>query len=276
MSTSSIWSAARTTSSGTFSCCSMPVIWATTSLRLSRCWTLTVEITVMPGVEQFLDVLPALRVLAARGVGVGEFVDQHHLRADAPAPRRRRVRGTRLPRYSMYLRRHDLDAVEQVGGLLAAVGLHHRGDHVGAAFQPAVRLAEHREGLADAGSCAQVDAQLPALVGSASVTCPSSTGHRAVRRLLTGSSRARLSCSTLTRGSPMKPSARPSVCSATSCTDLFGADAAGRRDPVHLQVRVRRGDVRVQAAAAGGDGVGGHRRVGGGAAADRARSGRSL
>ena len=48
MSTSSIWSAARTTSSGTFSCCSMPVIWATTSLRLSRCWTLTVEITVIP------------------------------------------------------------------------------------------------------------------------------------------------------------------------------------------------------------------------------------
>ena len=54
--------------------------------------------------------------------------------------------------------------VEQVGGLLAAVRLHHRGDDVGAAFQPAVSLAEHREGLADAGSCAEVDAQLPALL----------------------------------------------------------------------------------------------------------------
>ncbi len=32
------------------------------------------------GVEQLLDVLPALGILAARGVGVGELVDQHHLR----------------------------------------------------------------------------------------------------------------------------------------------------------------------------------------------------
>ncbi len=46
------------------------------------------------GVEQFLDVLPAFRVLAARGVGVGQLVDQHHLRAGAPARRRRRVRGS--------------------------------------------------------------------------------------------------------------------------------------------------------------------------------------
>ena len=44
------------------------------------------------GVEQLLDVLPALGVLAARGVGVGELVDQHDLRAGAPAPRRRRAR----------------------------------------------------------------------------------------------------------------------------------------------------------------------------------------
>ncbi len=50
------------------------------------------------GVEQLLDVLPALGVLAARGVGVGEFVDQHDLRVAAPAPRRRRVRRSALPR----------------------------------------------------------------------------------------------------------------------------------------------------------------------------------
>ena len=31
-------------------------------------------------VEQLLDVLPALRVPAARGVGVRELVDEHHLR----------------------------------------------------------------------------------------------------------------------------------------------------------------------------------------------------
>ena len=46
------------------------------------------------GVEQLLDVLPAFGVLAARGVGVGELVDQHHLRLALAAPPRRRVRGT--------------------------------------------------------------------------------------------------------------------------------------------------------------------------------------
>ena len=32
------------------------------------------------------------------------------------------------------------------------------------ALQPAMSLAEHREGLADAGSCAEIDAQLPAFL----------------------------------------------------------------------------------------------------------------
>ena len=116
------------------------------------------------GVEQLLDVLPAFGVLAARGVGVGELVDQHHLRAAAAAPPRRRVRrtccrGTRCSCGGM-----TSMPVEQLGGLLAAVRLDDRGDQIGAALQPAVRLAEHREGLADAGSCAEVDAQLPALL----------------------------------------------------------------------------------------------------------------
>src|SRR5712691_6228638 len=48
MSTSSSWSAARTTASGTVSRCLTPVICSTTSLSDSRCWMLTVEITSMP------------------------------------------------------------------------------------------------------------------------------------------------------------------------------------------------------------------------------------
>ena len=48
MSTSSIWSARRTTSSGTVSRWTMPVIDSTTSLSDSRCWMLTVEMTSMP------------------------------------------------------------------------------------------------------------------------------------------------------------------------------------------------------------------------------------
>ena len=184
------------------------------------------------GVEQLLDVLPALGVLAARGVGVGEFVDQHHLGAGGPAPRRTSSSGKLPAAVVDVARRDDLDAVEQLGGLLAAVGLDDRGDHVGAALEPAVRLAEHREGLADAGRRAQVDAQLPALrlvacsapAGSADrVThAPSSTGHQ----LFTGYfwSSARLSSSTLTRGSPRKPERRGRA--VWSATSLRGPDPA--------------------------------------------------
>ncbi len=140
----------------------MPVIWVTTSLRLSRCWTLTVEMTVMPGVEQLLDVLPPFRVRAARGVGVGQFVDQHHLglacehRVDVEFGEPR-CRGTRRSAAAMISMPSSSSAV-----LRRPCGLDHRGHQVGAAFQPAVRLAEHREGLADAGSGAQIDAQLTA------------------------------------------------------------------------------------------------------------------
>ncbi len=48
MSTTSTWSALRTTSSGTVSRCGTPVIWWTTSLSDSRCWMLTVETTSIP------------------------------------------------------------------------------------------------------------------------------------------------------------------------------------------------------------------------------------
>ncbi len=103
----------------------------------------------------------------------------------APARRRRRVRRSCCRGSRCSLRRDDLDAVEQLGGLLAAVGLHHGGHHVGAAFQPAVRLAEHRERLADAGSRAEVDAQLPALRASPvgrRLTRPASHVHHPPRQ----------------------------------------------------------------------------------------------
>ena len=114
--------------------------------------------------------------------------------------------------------------VEQVGGLLAAVGLDDRGDHVGAALQPAVRLAEHREGLADAGSGAQVDAQLPALLPGGR---PGRSAHMPIihrsRQLFAGYfwSSSMLSSSTLTVGLADEAEARGRpVWAATTCTDL--------------------------------------------------------
>ncbi len=57
-----------------------PVMPPTTSFRLSRCCTLSVVNDVDAGVEQFLDVLPALGVARAGRVGVRQLVDQDQRR----------------------------------------------------------------------------------------------------------------------------------------------------------------------------------------------------
>ena len=60
------------------------------------------------------------------------------------------------------MRRNDFDAFDELADFLAAVRLHHRRDDVGTTLQPAMRLAEHGAGLADARCRAEVDAQLAA------------------------------------------------------------------------------------------------------------------
>ncbi len=52
-STTSIWSAARTTASGTVSRWVTPVIFSTTALRESMCCTFTVVMTSMPASSSF-------------------------------------------------------------------------------------------------------------------------------------------------------------------------------------------------------------------------------
>ena len=100
MSTSSTSSAAASTSSGIRSLTGAPVMVATASATESRCWMLQVLTTSMPGVEQDVDVLPALRPRRPGSVGVGELVDERDGRGrgrgwrPCPSPRRRR-RGTR-------------------------------------------------------------------------------------------------------------------------------------------------------------------------------------
>jgi hypothetical protein len=72
MSTSWIWSAVRTTSSGTVSRCRTPVIRSISSLSDSRCWMLTVVITSMPAARitstssaRFSRVLPGTLLCAS-------------------------------------------------------------------------------------------------------------------------------------------------------------------------------------------------------------------
>ena len=108
-------------------------------------------------VEQCFDVLPPLLMRAARDVAVRVFVDQRHFRLTSQ--HRLDVEfGEGAPAIGNVVRRNDLDALDELADLLAAVRFHDRGDDVGATLQPAVRLAEHGAGLADTRCCTKVDA----------------------------------------------------------------------------------------------------------------------
>jgi len=117
------------------------------------------------GLEQFLDVLPALLVPGSGHVAVRELVDQRDFRR----PREHAVDVHLLEggaAVGQSRPRHDLQACQLVGGVLPAVRLHERHHHVGAALPPAVTLAEHGERLADPGGGAEVDPQLPPRPGA--------------------------------------------------------------------------------------------------------------
>ena len=161
MSTSSIWSARRTTASGIVSCCLTPVICSTTSLTDSRCWMFSVEMTVMPAssssstsCQRFSCGEPGTFVWASSSTS-------------ATAGRRARIASTSIssnvvPRYSTVLRGTTSRPSDLRGGLRAAVRLDEADDDVGAALGAPPALAEHRERLADAGRGAEVDAERPA------------------------------------------------------------------------------------------------------------------
>ena len=108
------------------------------------------------GVEQLLDVLPALLVTRSGHVGVRELVDQGDLRVTGqhsvevhllePGP----PVGHQLPR-------DRLQAVDQRLGVRAPVRLGEGDHHFRAALGPPVALAQHGEGFADPRGSAQVD-----------------------------------------------------------------------------------------------------------------------
>ena len=113
-----------------------------------------------PGVEQLLDVLPALLVARAGHVGVGELVDERDARACGRGPRRRPSprtsrRGTRSAAAGRPRGRRSAPAV---------FGRPWVSTNPTTTSVPrscaAPTLVEHREGLADAGRGAEVDAEL--------------------------------------------------------------------------------------------------------------------
>ena len=112
-----------------------------------------------PGIEELVDVLPALGVTAARRVGVRQLVHERDLgpageeRVDVELAQHRAPVGDLAQGYL-------LEALHQRRGVGPAVGLAHADDHVGAALLAASGLGEHVDGLPDTRRGAEVDAEL--------------------------------------------------------------------------------------------------------------------
>ncbi len=113
------------------------------------------------GLEQLLDVLPALGVAGAGHVAVGQLVHQGDGRGALQDGVD--VHLGEEGRAVLDLSARDLFEAGQHGlGARAAVVLDEADDAVGAPFDTAVRLGEHRVRLADAGCRTEVDPKFAA------------------------------------------------------------------------------------------------------------------
>src|SRR5262245_4767320 len=176
---------------------------------------------------------------AAGRVGVRKFVDQHDLGAA-------RDDGVKIhflkPLAAVFNTpaRNNLQAVQKGFGLLAAVGLHDPDDHVVAVLVAGTRGLQHRVSLADSRRGADEDPELAGATVFApggleqsfrrgplvallichrqlcAAAAPTSWGFRTGTGAYLAPSRAMFSASTLTRGSPRRPSRRPSTWALTS------------------------------------------------------------
>ena len=191
------------------------------------------------GVAQLLDVLPALGVATARRIAVREFIDQRDLRR-AGEQRVDIEFGERMRAVLDLAARHDFERCEQRFGVSAAVGLDQADDNIATGAQQLSALAQHLEGLADAGGGAEQDLQLAAAVATRGAqqqvgrgSIGIAVGHGASVAVLRGEIRSssRLSANTLTRGSPRNPSSGEEIAASTSavtCASGMARAAATR------------------------------------------------
>jgi len=155
------------------------------------------------GVEQLLDVLPALFVARAGHVGMRELVDQRDLRLAGE----HRVGVHLLERGAavrQLLARDDLEPVEQRRGLLPRVRLSERDDDIRPALAAAVPLAKHGVRLPHTRGGAQVNPQLPAW-RSAAISSSGHTSNSAATYLVTPTPLT----PSMHRAAPTTPSAPP-------------------------------------------------------------------
>ena len=113
--------------------------------------------------QQFLDVLPTLRVTRAGGIAVRQFIDDQHGRVAGQRGVEVEFAGRRLGRVRAAFGAaswQQLQPLKLRCGLAATVRLDQTDHHVGALRTQLLRGFQHRVGLADAGRCAEEDLQL--------------------------------------------------------------------------------------------------------------------
>ena len=113
------------------------------------------------GRQQFLDVVPALRMAAARCVAVRQFIDQHEPRL-AREDRIKVHLGERTAEMLDRTARDDLERAGQRLGLGAAMRLDYADHDIGAAAHPGGAFGQHLIGLADSGRRPEKQLQPPA------------------------------------------------------------------------------------------------------------------
>ncbi len=154
--------------------------------------------------QQLVDVHEALRVARARRVGVGELVDQREARpageegVDVHLGERRPIGVDDPPR-------DDLERPDERLGLGPAVRLDEADDDVGPFTQAHRGVGQHLVGLADAGRCTEEHLEPAAPFGVGHGEKGFGLGAVAVAHgagCAPTRSSCRLSCRTLTRGSP--------------------------------------------------------------------------
>ena len=102
------------------------------------------------GVEQLVNILPAVGVRAVRGIGVGVVIDDGRGRPAADDSVQVQLFEVE-PLIRNPLGRDQLEPCQQGAGVAAPPVPGKRDDDVLAAFAQPVPLPEHRVGLADAG-----------------------------------------------------------------------------------------------------------------------------
>ncbi|MPM61007.1 hypothetical protein SDC9_107861 [bioreactor metagenome] len=112
-------------------------------------------------IQQLIHVHPALGMARTRHVAVREFIEQQHI----GMPRQRRVDVEFLELLSLVRhvgQRQQLQVVQLLRGLRAAVGLHKPHQHGAPILPLALRRRQHGVGLAHPGVRSEIDAQLAA------------------------------------------------------------------------------------------------------------------